>query len=198
MGIAHMVMPLDRPLLLAAAVVLTSDWVAAATFQFETIQFDIVMAVVMIMRLVMAVAVSVIVRVVVVLGWLVSIKIPMGFAMAGSGSWAHPRQGNAIGLTGPGALGFTELAAFHQSLDMMMMAVLRGSHLLLETEHLGPVFAERAVHVGIAAQHLRHSLFEGVQHQGVIPQIGGFQKFHGRMIRRHQLGVLADTADQHA
>ena len=32
----------------------------------------------------------------------------------------------------------------------------------------------------------------------MIAQIGGFDKLHIRMIRRHQLGVLADATDQHA
>ena len=81
---------------------------------------------------------------------------------------------------------------------MVMVAVLRRSHLLLKTEHLGAVLAQSAIHVGVAAQHLRHPLLEGVQHQGVITQIGGLDELHRWMIARHQLGVLTDAADQHA
>ena len=183
-GIAHMVMPLVRSLHLAAAIVLST--IVVGTIAMLTIAVDTIAVEVGVVRVARTV----------IVGWLVSIKAPMGLAMAGLNSWARPREWDAIGLAGPGALGFTELAAFHQALDMMMVAVLRGSHLLLETEHLSPVFAKRTVHVGVAAQHLRHPLLEGVQHQGVIPQIGGLQKFHGRMIRCHQLGVLADAADQ--
>ena len=187
-GIAHMVMPLVRSLHLAAAIVLST--IVVGTIAMLTIAVDTIAVEVGVVRVARTV--------IVIVGWLVSIKAPMGLAMAGLNSWARPREWDAIGLAGPGALGFTELAAFHQALDMMMVAVLGGPHLLLETEHLGPVFAERAVHVGIAAQHLRHPLLEGVQHQGVIPQVGGFQEVDVGMVRCHQLGVLADAADQDA
>ena len=122
----------------------------------------------------------------------------MGMVVAVVRIWPGPGQGDAISLASTGALGLTELAAFHQTLHMVMVAVLRCPHLLLKTEYLGAVLAQGAVHVGVTAQHLRHPLLEGVQHQSVIAQIAGLDEFHSRMIRRHPLGVLADAADQHA
>ena len=122
---------------------------------------------------------------------------PMGMVVDRLGMGGRRRQGEAIGLAGPGALSLTELAALHQTLDMVMVAVLRRSHLLLKTEHLGAVLAQGAIHVSVAAQHLSHPLLEGVQHQSVITQIGGLDELHRWMIVRHQLGVLTDAADQH-
>ena len=78
-------------------------------------------------------------------------------------------DGDAVGLAGPGALELTEGAALDQPLDVVVVALLRGTHLGLKTEHLGTVLTERAVHLGLAAHDLLDPLFEGVDHQGVIP-----------------------------
>ena len=78
-------------------------------------------------------------------------------------------DGDAVGLAGTGALELTEGAALNQPLDVVVVALLRGTHLGLKPEHLGAVLTERAVHLGLAAHDLLDPLFEGVDHQGVIP-----------------------------
>jgi len=78
-------------------------------------------------------------------------------------------DGDAVGLAGTGALELTEGAALDQPLDVVVVALLRGTHLGLKAEHLGAVLTERAVHLGLAAHDLLDPLFEGVDHQGVIP-----------------------------
>ena len=80
---------------------------------------------------------------------------------------------------------------------MVVVAVLGCAHLRFKAEHLGPVFAQRAIHVGIAAQHLLHPLHKGVEHEGVIRQIGGLHELHLGVVRRHPIGVLEDPAHQH-
>ena len=71
--------------------------------------------------------------------------------MAGMGFGSGAGERLAVGLAGPGAFGLTQLAALHQPLDVVVMAVLGRPHLMLETEHLGAVLAEGAIHVGVTA-----------------------------------------------
>ena len=71
---------------------------------------------------------------------------------------------HAIGLAGTGALALTEITAVGEPLNVVMVAVLRRPNLSLKAQHLGPVFAQRAVHVRVTEHHLRHPLHKGVQH----------------------------------
>ena len=75
------------------------------------------------------------------------VVVVVALAMA----WATQRQGDTIGLAGARALPLTEGAALHQPFHVVMVAVLGGAHLLLETEHLGAVLAEGTIHVGVTA-----------------------------------------------
>ena len=86
-----------------------------------------------------------------------------------------PGQGHAILLAGSGAFPFTQLAALHQAFHVVVVAVLGGSHLGFEAQHLGAVLAQRAVHVRIAPQHVFNPLPEGGEHLGMVPQVGGLQ-----------------------
>ena len=61
-------------------------------------------------------------------------------------------------LAGAGAGAVAQAAAAADALDMMVMAHLRRSHLGFEAEHLGAVFAEPAVHVGVAGEYLRDAV----------------------------------------
>ena len=87
-----------------------------------------------------------------------TVLVVMVMAMA-----AH-RNRHAIGLAGPGALPLAEVAPVGEALHMVVMAVLGGPNFGLKPQHLGPVFAEGAVHVGVATHHLRHPLHKGVEH----------------------------------
>lgn len=66
-------------------------------------------------------------------------------------SLAVTMRGRTDLLAGAGAFGLAQLTALHQPLDVVVMTVLRGSHLLFEAQHLSAVFAERTVHVRVAA-----------------------------------------------
>ena len=106
-------------------------------------------------------------------------------------------NGDAIGLASPGAFVLAQRAGLNQPLHVVVVALLRGAHLGFKAEHLGAVFAERAVHLRVAAHHLPHALQKGVDHQRVIAQVAGLHKVQLGVIGRHQLGVLADAAHQH-
>ena len=73
-------------------------------------------------------------------------------------------QWNAIGLAGPGAFVVAELAGLIEPFDMVVMAVLGSPHFRFKTQHLLAVLAERAIHGGVAADHLSHPLHEGFDH----------------------------------
>ena len=105
-------------------------------------------------------------------------------------------DGNTIRLAGPRAFPLAERAALRQPLHVVMVAFLGSANVLLEAQHLGPVFAEGAIHGGVAAQHLLHPFLEGVHHQRVLPEIAGGEEVNLGMIRRHPLGVLTDAAHQ--
>ena len=76
-------------------------------------------------------------------------------------------DGNTIRLAGPCAFPFAERAALRQPLHVVVVAFLCSAYVLLEAQDLGPVFAEGAIHGGVAAEHLLHPLLEGVHHQRV-------------------------------
>ena len=103
-----------------------------------------------------------------------------------------------IGLTHAGAFPFTERAALRQTLHMVMVAFLGPAHILFKAEHLGPVFTERTIHCGVAAQHLLHPFAERVDHFWVITQVPRRQEFHFGVIGCHRFGVLTDPAHQHS
>jgi hypothetical protein len=81
----------------------------------------------------------------------VTVLVAVVVIMAGMGFASGAGERLAVGLAGPGAFGLTQLAALHQPLDVVVMAVLGRPHLMLETEHLGAVLAEGAIHVGVTA-----------------------------------------------
>ena len=120
----------------------------------------------------------------------VAVIMAVGMVMA-----AH-RDRHAIGLAGAGALPLAEGAALGEPLHMVMVAVLGSSHLGFKTQHLGPVLAKRAVHVGVAPHHFCHPLREGLQNAGMVGQIGGLHELHLGMVGSHPLAVLHDPAHQ--
>jgi asparagine N-glycosylation enzyme membrane subunit Stt3 len=123
-----------------------------------------VMVVVMAVLIAMAVVVCVTVLIAVAVVMAMTV-VPVAVVMPPEGN------GNAIGLACTGAFALAEIAAIREPLHMVVMALLRQSHLVFKTEHLGAVLAERAVHRRFSADHFLHPLHKGVEHQGVIPQV---------------------------
>jgi len=90
------------------------------------------------------------------------------FVIMGTGGLPR-RKGHAILLAGSGAFPLAEGAALHQAFHVVVVAVLGGSDLGFEAQHLGAVLAQGAVHVRIPPQHVLHPLPEGGQHFGMVP-----------------------------
>ena len=135
-------------------------------------------------------------------GWMLSVGVRgmvmlvIRFTMGMAVFMAMSSRRDSIGLAGPRAFPLAERAALRQPLHVVMVAFLSSANVLLEAQHLGPVFAEGAIHGGVAPEHLLHSLLEGVHHQRVLPEIAGGEEVNLGMICRHPLGVLTDAAHQ--
>ena len=128
-----------------------------------------------------------------VVAMLVAVIVVMVVVMS-----ASERNRNAVGLARASAFPFAEVAGFHEPFHVMVVTGLLQPHLLLEPKHLCPVFAERAVHGCLPAQHFIHSFQKCVQNEAVIAEIRRVKKFDIGVILRNALGVLSDSADQHA
>ena len=110
---------------------------------------------------------------------------------------AAERNRGSIGLTGTRAFAHAEIAGLGQTLNMVMVTGLFEADLLFKTQHLSPVFAERAVHCDVTSQHLLNPLQKRVQHEVVIAQIRGIDEINLGVIVRDAFGVLSDPTDQH-
>ena len=82
------------------------------------------------------------------------------------------------------------------ALDVMVMALLRQADLGLEAEDLLPVLAELAVHQVLAGQDLLDPLGEGVEHAGMVVEVGRLEELDLRMARRHAVGGVVDPLHQ--
>ena len=122
----------------------------------------------------------------------------VGFVVVVMAVAAGRRERHTIALAGPRALALAQGAALHQTLHVVMVAVLGAAHLHFKAEHLGPVLAEGAIHGGVAPQHVLHPFPEGGQHLGMVPQVAGMEEGDLGMVGRHPLAVLHNPAHQHA
>ena len=131
--------------------------------------------------------------------WMLSMGIDrmmvMGMVTVSMGVHGHR---NPIGLASAGAFQFAEGAAFRETFDVVVMALLGLTHVLLKPQHLGSVFAERAVHRGVAADHVLDPFAECLHHLGVIAEIAGGDKLDRRVILSNPFGVLTDPTHQDA
>ena len=82
--------------------------------------------------------------------------------------------------------------------DMVVMAFLRQADLILETKHLGAVFAHRAVHVVAAGEDFPHPVSKGGDHLIMIIEVAGLDEFNARMACRNLIGETVDTVNQDA
>ena len=84
------------------------------------------------------------------------------------------------------------------ALHVMVVAFLGQADLGLEAEDLLPVLAELAVHVVVAGLDFLHALGEGIEHQGMVREVGRLDELNLRMPRRHLVRVVVDPLDQDA
>ena len=59
------------------------------------------------------------------------------------------------------------------SLNMMMMTLLRKAHFTFKSQHLLPVFAELAIHQVPSFEDFIYTFRKGIQNQRMIIEVGG-------------------------
>ena len=76
--------------------------------------------------------------------------------------------------------------------DVMVMALLRQTNLILEPKHLLAVLAHLAVHVAGAFLNLDHAVDECFQDQRLCVEIRGLDKLDVRVSGRDRIGVVVN------
>src|SRR6266404_1039358 len=79
---------------------------------------------------------------------------------------------------------------------VMVMALLRRPDRVLVADDPGAVFAQLAVHLGIARGEPGDALDKGVDHPGMVAQITRLDEFNVGKARRDLVGLGVDALDQ--
>ena len=82
------------------------------------------------------------------------------------------------------------------SLNMMMMTLLRKAHLTFKSQHLLPVFAELAIHQVPSFEDFIYTFRKGIQNQRMIIEVGGLDEFNFRMPLGDKIGVIIDSLSE--
>ena len=82
------------------------------------------------------------------------------------------------------------------SLNMMMMTLLRKAHFTFESQHLLPVFAELAIHQVPSFEDFIYTFRKGIQNQWMIIEVGGLDEFNLRMPLGDKIGVIIDSLNE--
>ena len=82
------------------------------------------------------------------------------------------------------------------SLNMMMMTLLRKAHFIFKSKHLLPVFAELAIHQVPSFEDFIYTFRKGIQNQWMIIEVGGLDEFNLRMPLGDKIGVIIDSLNE--
>ena len=82
------------------------------------------------------------------------------------------------------------------SLNMMMMTLLRKAHFTFKSQHLLPVFAELAIHQVPSFEDFIYTFGKGIQNQRMVIEVGGLDEFNLRMPLGDKIGVIIDSLDE--
>ena len=82
------------------------------------------------------------------------------------------------------------------SLNMMMMTLLRKAHFTFKSQHLLPVFAELAIHQVPSFEDFIYTFRKGIQNQWMIIEVGGLDEFNLRMPLSDKIGVIIDSLNE--
>ena len=82
------------------------------------------------------------------------------------------------------------------SLNMMMMTLLRKAHFTFKSKHLLPVFAELAIHQVPSFEDFIYTFRKGIQNQRMIIEVGGIDEFNLRMPLGDKIGVIIDSLNE--
>ena len=82
------------------------------------------------------------------------------------------------------------------SLNMMMMTLLRKAHFTFKSQHLLPVFAELAIHQVPSFEDFIYTFRKGIQNQWMIIEVAGLDEFNLRMPLGDKIGVIINSLNE--
>ena len=82
------------------------------------------------------------------------------------------------------------------SLNMMMMTLLRKAHFTFKSQHLLPVFAELAIHQIPSFKDFIYTFLKGIQNQRMVIEVRSLDKFNLRMPLGDKIGVIIDSLNE--
>ena len=82
------------------------------------------------------------------------------------------------------------------SLNMVVMTILRKTHFTFKSQHLLPVFAELAIHQVPSFEDFIYTFRKGIQNQWMIIEVGGLDEFNLRMPLGDKIGVIIDSLNE--
>ena len=82
------------------------------------------------------------------------------------------------------------------SLNMMMMTLLRKAHFTFKSQHLLPVFAELAIHQVPSFEDFIYTFRKGIQNQRMVIEVGCLDEFNLRMPLGDKIGVIINSLNE--
>ena len=82
------------------------------------------------------------------------------------------------------------------SLNMMMMTLLRKTHFTFKSKHLLPVFAELAIHQVSSFEDFIYTFRKGIQNQWMVIEVGGVDEFNLRIPLGDKIGVIINSLNE--
>ena len=82
------------------------------------------------------------------------------------------------------------------SLNMMVMTLLRKAHFTFKSQHLLPVFAELAIHQVPSFEDFIYTFRKGIQNQRMVIEVGGLDEFNLRMPLGDKIGVIINSLNE--
>ena len=82
------------------------------------------------------------------------------------------------------------------SLNMMMMTLLRKTHFTFKSKHLLPVFAELTIHQVPSFKNFIYTFGKGIQNKRMVIEVGGLDEFNLRMPLGDKIGVIINSLNE--
>ena len=82
------------------------------------------------------------------------------------------------------------------TLNMMMMTLLRKAHFTFKSQHLFSVFAELAIHQVPSFEDFIYTFRKGIQNLRMIIEVGGLDEFNLRMPLGDKIGVIINSLNE--
>ena len=82
------------------------------------------------------------------------------------------------------------------TLNMMMMTLLRKAHFTFKAKHLFPVFTELTIHQVPSFENFIYTFGKGIQNQRMVIEVRGLDEFNFRMPLGDKICVIIDSLNE--